>query len=150
MTVSLPDVNVLIALAWPNHIHHRRARQWFDTHHQNGWATCPFTQAGFIRISSNPRIVDQAVTPSEACRLLQRIAARGSHTFWPDDLDLVSDPEAPLGLLVGHQQVADAYLLGLAIRHRGRLATFDRGVAALLPSSSSHGSAVEVIPLDTL
>ena len=145
--VGLPDVNVLIALAWPTHVHHQQARRWFAAGSPSGWATCPFTQAGFVRISSNPKIIADAVTPREALALLGQLLRIGKHEFWPDDLDFTSDPDIPVSLLMGHRQVTDAYLLGLAIHRGGRLVTLDQSVSDLLPSASEHRRAVELIPL---
>lgn len=70
MNVYLPDVNVLIALTWPTHVHHATARQWFERKASSGWATCPITQLGFARVSSNPKIIRDAVTPREATAML--------------------------------------------------------------------------------
>lgn len=147
MTIRLPDVNTLVALAWPNHVHHREANDWFVSLGSRAWATCPFTQSGFIRLSSNPRIVDHPARPREALDLLQRLTKVGEHIFWPDDVDFTSNSEIPFSLLVGHRQVTDAYLLGLAIRHGGRLVTLDRSIKDLLPAASPHRDNLEVLGL---
>ena len=146
MRVSLPDVNMLIALAWPSHAHHRVAQSWFAEHALAGWATCPLTQCGFVRISANSKIIPEAVTPREALSLLGEIVKHKSHVFWPDELGLL-DTHVPSGLLVGHRQVTDAYLLGLAIRRGGRLVTLDAGISALLPMNSPHRHALCVVPV---
>ena len=78
MSVFLPDVNTLVALAWPNHIHHREAREWFASLGASPWATCPFTQAGFIRVSSNPRILRHSATPREAIQELRALTQLGN------------------------------------------------------------------------
>lgn len=70
MSVGLLDINVLIALAWPAHVHHAPAHDWFLRHHHHGWATCPLTQLRFVRISSNPRIILEAVSPRQALKVL--------------------------------------------------------------------------------
>ncbi len=130
---TLLDVNTLVALAWPNHVHHSAAHAWFTEHHARGWATCPLTQSGFVRISSNPRATPVAKTPAEALLLLRRIVALPGHAFWPDDVSLASDENVTPARLLGHRQVTDAHLLCLAICRGGRLATFDRGVRDLVP-----------------
>ena len=145
MSVCLPDINVLIAIAWPSHIHHGIARSWFADNSSSGWATCPFTQAGFVRISSNPAIVSDAVSPREAIAVLARLVQVGTHVFWPDDLDFSQEGAIPTELLVGHRQVTDAYLLGLACHRGGTLVTLDRGVADLLPRNSPHQAALEIL-----
>ena len=133
MTAHLLDVNVLVALMWPAHDGHERAQNWFARHSRTGWATCPFTQAGCVRILSNPSFSSDAVTPQEALKLLRSNLDHPSHLFWPDDLTFAEAVEPMERQLMGHQQVSDAYLLGLAIRRKARLATLDRSVPALLP-----------------
>lgn len=130
--VALLDVNVLVALAWPNHVHHDAALRGFHVIQTTGWATCPATQSGFVRVSSNRKIVPEARTPSEAIQLLKRIVDLPGHHFWRDDVSIASAPEIEPERLLGYRQVTDAHLLALAVRRRGRLATFDRGVASLV------------------
>jgi toxin-antitoxin system PIN domain toxin len=144
VSVGLLDVNMLIALAWPSHVHHSQAHAWLAANEANGWATCPLTQCAFVRVSSNPKIIPEAVTPREARVLLKAMVALKHHVFWPDDVAFC-DEAVPFGLLVGHRQVTDAYLLGLAIRHKGKLVTLDRGVAALLPPGDARRDAIEIL-----
>jgi toxin-antitoxin system PIN domain toxin len=129
----LLDVNLLIALAWPSHVHHVLAQNWFANNCRAGWSTCPITQTGFVRISSNPKFIDGAVTPREAITLLSTVTASEDHTFWSDDLNVADTQLLPVSHLLGHQQVTDAYLLSLAIKHNGKLTTLDQGVSALIP-----------------
>ncbi|HEX3586663.1 MAG TPA: TA system VapC family ribonuclease toxin [Candidatus Angelobacter sp.] len=133
MTVHLLDVNVLLALMWPAHQGHQLAQDWFAENARSGWATCPFTQAGCIRILSNPSFSSDFLTLQEAVKLLTANLNHPSHLFWPDDLSFPEAVESVLKQLQGHQQVTDAYLLGLALRRKARLATLDRGVSSLLP-----------------
>lgn len=135
MTVLL-DVNVLVALAWPNHVHHEAAHRWFAAESERSWATCPLTQSGFVRVSSNPATTPEARTPAEAIELLERIVSRPGHVFWKDDVALATDRSIPRQRLLGHRQVTDAHLVRLAIRRRGRLATFDRGVLEVVPDGA--------------
>ncbi len=131
MPVSLLDINVLIALAWPNHECHQAAHAWFAAHASEGWATCPMTQCGFVRISANPRIIAEAVAPSAAVALLHRMLAHPQHVFWTDDITFVAATYVSGERIIGHRQVTDAYLLGLSLHHGGRLVTFDRGIVSL-------------------
>ena len=144
MSVGLLDVNMLIALSWPSHIHHRVAQAWFARHAARGWATCPLTQCAFVRISSNPKIIPEAATPADALALLRQIVAQKHHAFWPDDIAIL-DARIPNALLAGHRQITDAYLLGLAVRHGGRLVTLDKGVLTLARSESAFRDAVELV-----
>lgn len=130
-TVHLLDVNVLIALAWPNHVHHQAAQDWFVTAARDGWATTPMTESGFVRVSANVSAMPTAVTPAEALVLLDRIRGRAGHSFLPDDIERVVAHAVPDERVVGHRQVTDAHLLAVAHRHGARLATFDRGMRSL-------------------
>ncbi len=136
----LLDVNVLVSLSWPDHVAHAVVRKWFAKNSSKGWATCPLVQAGFVRITSNPIFSSRSVSVQEAVDGLRASLASEDHQFWPDSISL---PEA-LGVLPmplsGHGQITDAYLVALAIRHRGKLATLDHRIAAFAPPGS-----VEVI-----
>jgi len=142
--VGLLDVNVLIALCWPTHVHHDVAHKWYRAHASQGWATCPLTQCAFVRISSNPKIIREAVSVGDAIDVLQAMTESANHVFWPDDLR-VSDRSFPAKLIVGHRQVTDAYLLGLAVKHGGRLVTLDAGIEALVSPPAVPRGALELI-----
>ena len=131
MSVPLLDVNVLIALFWPAHEFHGCAHRWFLNNSGNRWATCSFTEAAFVRIVSNPKFSPQSVHPREAMRLLRSNLESTSHVFWPDNTSFLDIVSAFAPRIAGHQQVSDAYLLGLAKAHRGRLVTLDRAIVAL-------------------
>lgn len=146
--IALLDVNALIALAWPNHVHHRAAREWFRTQRQQGWATCPTTQNGFIRVSSNSRITPEARTPQEAAILLRGLTSLSGHTFWADDSSLLDEKWLGLDRITTCHQVTDAHLLTLAQSHGGFLATFDRAISRLVPEDIDNGQALRLIPFD--
>ena len=131
--IALLDVNVLIALAWPNHVHHVPARAWFEEQREEGWATCLLTEAGFVRISCNPAAVRQTVTPLDAIAVLEALTSRGRHAFWPLDQSIGQLPEAIGARLQGYRQITDAVLLATAIQHGGQLATLDGGLTGLVP-----------------
>jgi toxin-antitoxin system PIN domain toxin len=126
----LLHTNVLIALAWPNHVHHREAVEWFRDKGAKGFRTSPITQTGFVRISSNPSFTPHPASAGEAVALLKRMMALPGHDFWPDDLS-AADTFGSGALLASHRQVTDAYLLALATAHDGVLATLDRGIVPL-------------------
>ena len=128
MAIFLLDANVLIALAWPEHEFHEKAGRWFARHSRNGWATCPFTQSAFVRILSNPAFSADALTPANALRVLESNLDSPTHHFWPDSISVPEALKNVEGRLTGHRQTTDAYLLGLAIHHRGKLATLDKGI----------------------
>lgn len=128
-------------------MHHETAHQWFAGRQRakRGWATCPVTQSGFVRVSSNARVVPQARSPIEAIQLLGRMVALPGHEFWTDDVSIVSSSHVARQKLMGHGQVTDAHLLALAIARRGVLVTFDGGVAEIVPDSTSAAKAIHVI-----
>jgi hypothetical protein len=127
---NLLDVNYLVALAWPNHIAHARAVSWFLENRTSPFATCPMTEAGFVRVSMNPLIVSDQTTVKAALDMLKKYRTTYRHIFWPDDLE-IADALSSFKQLSGHRQITDAYLLALAKSHNGKLVTFDGGIAAI-------------------
>ena len=145
MNAFLLDVNVLAALVWAAHESHDVVQRWFARSARRGWATCPFTQAGFVRVLSSPAFSRDALTPEEATRLLGVNLQHRFHRFWPAAIGYREALDLFHGRPTGHRQVTDAYLLGLALHHRGRLATLDRAIAALLPEQDPRRARVECI-----
>ena len=143
--IALLDVNVLIALAWPNHVHHDAAHAWFSEQRMNGWATCSVTEAGFVRISCNPAAVGHTVTPSDAVGLLRSLMQQESHSFWSLEISMAELPVDILERIQGYRQVTDAMLLATAIQRSGQLATLDSGMARL--AGESRSDSVCVIPV---
>lgn len=145
MTAVLLDVNVLIALFWPTHESHLRAQTWFEQNAVAGWATCPFTQGAFVRVVSNPAFSKDAVSPAEAVNLLSANVRHKAHQFWADEIDFVTAVWPFVGRLSGHQQVTDAYLLGLVRHKKGKLGTMDRTLTELLPDKRLEKNLVVII-----
>jgi toxin-antitoxin system PIN domain toxin len=131
----LLDVNVLLALAWPNHVHHVLAHAWFKTHAPKGWATCAVTQLGFVRLSSHSAFTPACRPPDQARALLAQICALPHHRFWPEPRAALLDPalDSVFARILTHNQVTDGYLLGVAAGHDGRLATLDEALARAFP-----------------
>lgn len=143
MKAALLDLNILTALLWPAHEHHEPAHRWFNARGNARWATCPLTQLGFVRIVSNPAFSRDALSPVEAVALLAGNLAHPAHEFWTERLKL---PVAVKGMepgLHGYRQLTDAYLLALASRRKGVLATFDRGLRTL--AGETFESALDVV-----
>lgn len=131
MKTALLDINILTALLWPAHEHHEVAHAWFGDRADAPWATCSLTQLGFVRIVSNPSFSRDALSSVEALALLAENLAHPGHQFWTDSLQV---PTAVKGMevrLQGYKQLTDAYLLAVAHRRKGVLATFDRGLRTL-------------------
>jgi uncharacterized protein len=122
----LPDVNVLIALIDPAHVHHDEAHLWFAVHGRQAWATCPLTENGVLRIVGHARYPNSPGTPAAVAQLMTRLRALPGHSFWPDDISLLDAQELDAERLLTSGQVTDSYLLALACAHGGQLATFDR------------------------
>jgi toxin-antitoxin system PIN domain toxin len=139
--VWLLDANLLIALTHAAHVHHAEAHRWFAARTKRRWASCALTQLAFLRLTSNPKVVGEQISPAEAMQALATMTAQPQHEYWPD----APAPEQMTTLnspaLVGHRQISDAYLLGLAAHKRQRLATLDRG---LLSFAAAQGLAAHV------
>lgn len=140
---TLFDVNVLIALFDPDHVHHDRAHGWWKVHRQDGWATCPLTQNGFVRVISQAAY-PQPVTTSRAIELLATAIEDGRHAFWPDDLSLLDAKRFDRDKILGPKQLTDIYLLGLATKQRGRLATFDGAIRFAAVTGASERNLVVI------
>ena len=123
----LLDANVLIALSTVDHVDHARASSWFFLDANRPFATCPITQGALIRFQLRFGL---NVKAKKAWDLLAEICALPNHEFWPDDIELA---KIPIRGIVGHRQVTDAYLVGLAVKRNGQLATMDQGLVALHP-----------------
>jgi len=124
---ALLDVNVLLALLDRAHVHHLRAKKWFTGQAPSGWASCPLTQNGFIRVISQPRY-PKPITARQAMDLLDSATSTSLHEFWPADQTLLDDSKLERNLVHGPSQVADLYLLLLAVSRNGLLATFDQSI----------------------
>lgn len=124
----LLDVNVLIALFDPDHLHHDPAHRWLSSIEHAVWATCPLTENGFARILGNPNYPDSPGSPAAAMGKLNAFATSSNHVFWPDDISLLSnnliDPTAPYS----SKQLTDIYLLALAKSRNAKFATFDKRI----------------------
>jgi toxin-antitoxin system PIN domain toxin len=145
LTGYLLDTNLLIALLWPSHQRHDLAVRWFAGCRGGGWATCPITEAGFVRIVSNPAFSRDAVLPRDAIEVLAANTAASDHLFWSDAIPFADAGRVAGTRLTGHQQVTDVYLLGLAIHHGGVLATLDRTIADLTVVDSPEREALVVV-----
>jgi toxin-antitoxin system PIN domain toxin len=130
----LLDVNVLIAMTWPAHRAHGKVQQWLAHRTREKWATCPFTEAAFVRILSNPAFSPDALTPADAVALLRSNLAHPAHRFWPDDIGLLD---------------AIAYceprIIGLAFHRKEKLVTLDSSIASLVPEKNPARDAITLI-----
>ena len=123
--IALLDVNVLIALIDPQHVHHHLAHDWFQAHGGDGWATCPLTQNALLRILGNPHYPNSPGSPAVLMPLLHELLAHPDHLFWTDSLSWNETDLFVKDELLHHGQITDAYLLALAVHHNGILISFD-------------------------
>lgn len=128
---------VLVALGWPNHVHHRAAIRWFASARDRGWSTCSITQTGFVRFSANPAVTGGTATAADAVMVLRDLGQLGLHRYVADGLDLMNPEGDQLNRVHGYRQVTDAHLLALARDNDAVLVTFDRGTATLDPSGTN-------------
>jgi toxin-antitoxin system PIN domain toxin len=125
---SLLDVNVLIALLDPDHTLHEPAMEWFAKYAKSGWASCPITENGCIRIMANPGYPN-ALPVGAVTRRLAEACDSAVHQFWPDDISLCDPLCVNSARILTSSQLTDLYLLALAVGHKGRFVTFDKGIA---------------------
>lgn len=142
MSVVLLDVNVLVALFDEEHVNYEDAHRWFGRNRRHGWATCPLTVNGCIRILSNPTYPNLKTTPDDMVGRLKSLCASTDHHFWPDSVSLLYDTLFLPAAIGVHQKITDAYLLGLAVRNHGRLATFDRAIPLRAVLDAGPGDVV--------
>jgi uncharacterized protein len=141
---SLLDVNVLIALCDGRHEHHLVAAQWFVANAAAGWASCPLTQNGAIRIMSAPAYPG-ARPVSQVLAQMQTLCAGAHHRFWHDAVSLVQPGILNPTHLLGHRQLTDAYLLALAVHHKGQFVTLDGAVPVKAVGGARAGDVVRLI-----
>ena len=140
---NLLDVNSLIALLDSDHVRHGVMQRWFDEHSRDGWATCPITENGLIRVVSHANYPSGRRSPAEIVNTLRhlKLARADSHQFWPDAVTLTDETLFRCQYLVGSRQVTDAYLLGLAAKRGGTLVSFDGS----LPWQAIQGAARSLV-----
>lgn len=126
----LLDVNILIALIDPAHVHHDAAHEWFALEGRGAWATCPLTENALVRIVGHARYPNSPGAPATVMPFLAGLRALPGHAFWPDDISLLDADKVDPARLLSASQVTDSYLLALACAHGGQLATFDRHLVA--------------------
>jgi hypothetical protein len=126
--VSLLDVNVLVALFDGVHVHHEAAHAWFAAHRELGWATCPLTENGLVRVVSSSAYPGRRTTLADALSRLATLRSSGHHHFWEDSVSLCDAGRVDATRIGGPRRITDTYLLALAVANEGRLVTFDREI----------------------
>ena len=126
--ITLLDVSILIALFEADHASHQVAHDWFEDHRATGWATCPLTENGLIRVTTSPSFFDPPHRPVDVVEQLRTFRQSQGHHFWADSLSLTDEQLFVASVIRGHKQVTDIYLLGLATAMGGVFATLDTSV----------------------
>jgi hypothetical protein len=142
MSIALLDVNVFVALFDPAHRDHEGAHRWFGRNRKFGWATCPITVNGCIRVLSNPAYPTVNASPAEVASRLRDFSATQDHHFWHGSVSLTDETLFRHSAIQGHQKITDVYLLGLAVRNHGKLATFDRSIPVKAVLRATHANLV--------
>lgn len=139
MSVALLDVNVLLALFDQSHVHFDEAHRWFRIHSREGWATCPITVNGCVRIFGLAGYTNTR-NPSAAAKMLRLGLDHPSHEFWADSISVLDENLFALEHVHSSRQLTDIYLLALAVRRNGHLVTFDRSIPlrAVVGAKASH------------
>lgn len=140
---ALLDVNLLLALVDEQHVHHELSHRWWSANRPHGWASCPLTQNGFLRVISQPRYPNP-LSYAAAHDLLARQVLDTAHKLWPDDVSLLDDKRFDRDQILGPKQITDVYLLALAVKNDGRLATLDTAIplGAVRGATSRHLASV--------
>jgi len=126
MKPGLLDVNVLIALIDPEHITHEAAHRWFEDNQRYGWATCPITENGCVRILAKA-YPSLGLTTQDIANILNRLRSLEGHCFWPEQNSILDANRFDLST-IKPKLLTDMYLLDVACANGGRLITFDRGI----------------------
>ena len=143
---SLLDINVIISLLDSGHVMHGAAIHWMERELNHGWATCPITQNGVLRIMSQPAYPNHRPVAQVAERL-EEACKHASHVFWPEQTSLLKKGLIRWERMLGHRQITDSYLLALAVTHGGRFVSFDQRICVdLVPDASQTHLAIIELP----
>lgn len=143
---ALLDINVIIALLDRGHLMHRAARLWMEQELEHGWATCPISENGVVRIMAQPAYPNHRPAAQVAERLMEA-CNHASHQFWPEEISLLKAGLIRWERLLGPRQITESYLLALAVAHGGRFVTFDQRISVdLVPGARGDQLAIIELP----
>ena len=142
---SLLDVNVILALIDFDHVFHARSHDWWNGVNDNGWASCPLTENGVVRIMSRPRYsAPEQYSPKEIINWLTEFIRDTDHEFWPDALSLTDPRLFDHGRILGPRQITDHYLLALAVSHNAIFVTFDQSISTAAVKNALPGNLLVI------
>jgi toxin-antitoxin system PIN domain toxin len=127
-TADLPDLNVWLALVWPDHSHHHEALRYWEDEARERVLFSTVTALGLVRLVCQPKVMGAAVkTPQEGSALLEALCqqpgvslAIAEHGGWETFHQLLQKGNVPARLCT------DAHLAALAMVNGWRLVSFDR------------------------
>ncbi|MEB3156995.1 MAG: TA system VapC family ribonuclease toxin [Cyanobacteriota bacterium] len=128
MAADLPDLNVWLALTWPEHLHHPHAVHYWEHQSADRVLFCTVTALGLVRLVCQPKLMGKAVrSTAEASTLLNDLCqqpgvslAEPAQDGWEVFHQLLRGGALPVRLCT------DAHLAALAIANGWRLVSFDR------------------------
>ena len=144
--VALLDVSVLVTLFKVGHTHHQTAHGWLADNIEFGWASCPITENGMLRILANPFRAEPPTRLDDLVQRLKTFCGAGHHQFWPDSISIADESLFNAPALRGHQQLTNVYLLGLAVKNGGRFVTFDQRVPLAAVKGATRASLEVIAP----
>ncbi len=149
--VALLDVSVLLPLFDSSHVHHELAHDWFQDQRREGWATCPLTENGLVRLATRVGYANPPLRPADIVSRLATLRRTGRHEFWPATLSLTDDRLFDAARIRGHKQITDSYLLGLAKSNGGALATFDQSIhlGSVKGATRQHLMVISAAPAES-
>jgi len=93
--IKLADANVWLAVAFSDHLHHAKAKAWFDSQGENSSAFCRITQMALLRHLTNSKIMGQFVqSQRDAWGNYQQLANDPRVVFLAEPTSLVEDAHA--------------------------------------------------------
>ncbi len=142
--IALLDVSVLVALFDDGHSGHQAAHDWFAEQGAQGWASCPITENGVLRVLGNPAYPAGFTPIAEMAARLDTFCAATEHHFWPDDISFRNRAHFQVDAVRGYRQLTDVYLLALAVQRGGRFVTLDQRVSIAAVKGATRAS-LEVV-----
>ena len=144
--IALLDVSVLVALFDDGHVSHETAHDWFTDNQALGWASCPITENGVMRVLGNPSQPSGFIPIFDIAARLETFCSGTNHHFWPDDLSFRNRSRFHVDGIRGYRQLTDVYLLGLAVQRSGRFVTFDQRVPLAAVKGATRASLEVIAP----
>ncbi|MCF7732407.1 MAG: hypothetical protein K9N23_11995 [Akkermansiaceae bacterium] len=145
MNRILFDVNALLALLDPMHVHHDAAHQWYAGQSPLQMLLCSHVENGVIRVASQPKYPNCLGTSARVRQALGNLSLQVNAEGCKTEISLLDDRVLPRPDLLTPSRVTDLYLLGLAVANGARLATFDQRIP--VDAVTEGADALAIIPV---